>query len=813
MSDPGVRAVGIRWLAELVHRRGDLYPYRGSEQIRVPTRADEGIATQRRIQRERPDGYLVEHSVRQRVSIGGTAFELRGRVDGLLLNGDSALIEEFKTTRMDAATVHAHDGAVHWAQVQLYAALLAKEHPRIRRWRMRLLYCHPDIKDVRTYERMADRSELDRFLGETLKRFWPEEQRCHERARNAWLVAQPFPFPAYRPHQRALARRCYQALRANESLLIEAPTGSGKSMAVMYPALKNLGARERGKLLFLTSRSTGARAARSALARLDPQREYLRHVTVTAKEKACIVAGMPCSAERCRYAQGYYDKRDAAVETLLEERAISCESVEAVARQYEICPFELSLDAAVRADVVICDYNYVFDPVVRLQRFRADDEIDLLVDEAHQLGGRAADMLSARVDRYRYKAALAEPVGDAINRRLRAVDRALTALRRRHGRNIETVIDQPWSLTRAIGRLLEEVRAPANVFGTMVDLARFPLLQAALFDASRWMRSENWRATGAFEYLLDTCGGGISVRSQCLDPSRHLRDTFARYRGNIRFSGTLSPLRLYNQLHGLDEAPCERAASAFDERQLAVLLVRDINTYLRQREASISRLVEAIHRVFSACPGHCLVAFPSYAYLDCFAAAARYRFPETSLHRQTPDMTDSERAAFLATLRDSHEPLLAAVVLGGVFAESVDLSEVPLAGVVAVGVGVPPPSLARNRQRRYFDENSGNGQQVAFLQPAITRILQATGRLLRSPDQRGVICLIDPRFGYAEYQRFFPAHWRPRAVPADRLGKAVANFWKGTILPANPHIAPRAAMIAEAAASAVCDRAQARKMD
>ena len=132
----------------------------------------------------------------------------------------------------------------------------------------------------------------------------------------------------------------------------------------------------------------------------------------------------------------------------------------------------------------------------------------------------------------------------------------------------------------------------------MVDLARFPLLQAVLFDASRWMRSENWRATGAFEYLLDTCGGGISVRSQCLDPSRHLRDTFARYRGNIRFSGTLSPLRLYNQLHGLDEAPCERAASAFDERQLAVLLVRDINTYLREREASISRLVEAIHSVF-----------------------------------------------------------------------------------------------------------------------------------------------------------------------------------------------------------------------
>ena len=776
MSAGPVRTVAIRWLAEMAHRQGDLYPYRGSQQLRVATHAHEGLATQRRMQRNRPAGYRIEHPVRQRVAVGGITFELRGRVDGAALDTDPALIEEFKTTRTDVATVYAHDGAVHWAQAQLYAALLAREHPQIPRWRLRLLYCHPDSDASRIYERMAGPEELETFLGQTLTRLRPEAQRRHEQARNAWLAERPFPFARYRPHQRAVARRCYQALQHKESLLIEAPTGSGKTMAMIYASLKSLAAQGVGKVFFLTSRSTGARAARATLDTIDAGREHLRHVTITAKEKACIVAGMPCSAEHCRYARAYYDKRDAAVAALLAHRASDSELVERVARQYEVCPFELSLDAAVWSDVVICDYNYVFDPVVRLQRFMADDEIDLLVDEAHQLGSRAMDMLSVRLERTVYKAALAECSGGGIARRVKAVDRALLALRRHYGENVETVIDQPLPLNRAIGRLLEEMHA------TEVDLVRLPLLRGAVFEASRWLRAENWRSPGAFEYLLDTREGGIAVRSQCLDPSAHIRDTFARYRGNIRFSGTLSPLEFYNQLHGLDESPCERAASPFDERQLAVLLVRDINTYFREREASIGKLVGAVHAVTSANPGRYLVAFPSYAYLNRFAGAARERFPDSSLLCQTPNMTHADQNAFLGALHDNSGPLLAAVVLGGVFAESVDLAEVPLAGVIAVGVGMPPPDLARNRQRRYFDKKTGNGQKVAFLQPAMTRIVQAAGRLLRSPDQRGVICLIDPRFEFPQYRQFFPSHWRPRIVPSGELGKAVENFWKGSML-------------------------------
>ena len=778
-SEPGARAVAVRWLAEAVHRQGDLYPYRGSETIRPATRAAEGIATQRRIQRDRPPDYRTEYPVHRRIAVNGAEFELRGRVDGFLVEDDIGLVEEFKATRIDVETVHFHDGPVHWAQARLYAALLALEHRGVRNWRLRLVYCHPDTGRARTYEESSEPQALALFLRETLECLRPPAQANHERVRNAWLDARHFPYPSFRPHQRALARRCYRAMQGREALLIEAPTGSGKTMAAIYPALKSLAAAGTGKLLFLTSRGTGARAAQSALTRIDPARDCLRAVTVTAKEKACIVEGMPCSADQCFYARGYYDKRDAALEALLEERAIGPDQIESAARRHEVCPFELSLDVAVRADVVVCDYNYVFDPVVRLQRFMADDEIGLLIDEAHQLNTRTMDMLSCRLDRFTYKAALSEPVGGPVARRLKSIDRALVALRRQYGADNETVIDEPQALTRAIARFLDEMQ------DSEADLSRLSALRTAVFDAGRWLRSEGWREPGPFEYLLDTRRRCIAVRSQCLDPGRHIRETLARYRGSIRFSGTLSPLPLYNRLHGLVDAPCERAANAFGGHQLAVLLVRDIDTYYRGREESIGRLVDAVHAVFSSRAGHYLVAFPSYAYLDRFCDEARGRFPVGSLHRQVPGMTDAERDAFLAALREAGEPCLAAVVLGGVFAESVDLAEVPLAGVIAVGAGIPPPDLVRARQRRYFDQVSGNGRQVAFLLPAMTRIVQAAGRLLRSPEQRGVICLIDPRLGNAEYRQFFPAHWVPRPVPSSELGAAVAKFWEGSILRAS----------------------------
>lgn len=759
----------MRWLAEQVHRIGDLYAYRGA-----PTQGVEGIATQRRLQRNRPDGYQAELAVQMDICLKGACFELRGRVDGANLSVAPAVVEEFKTTRADPAVAHRHDGPVNWAQARLYAAMLAEAHPNLHDWRLRLLYCHPDDGRVQVFEERQSASALQAFLHDTLDRFAARmgPQREHQAARNAWLAGRDFPYPSYRPHQRAAARRCYQALRAQESLLLEAPTGSGKSMAVLYAALKSLPQTGASKLIFLTSRGTGAAAAEAALEHIDATSGHVRRITLAAKEKQCLTPGMPCAADQCRYAKGYFDKRSEAEAVLLSEPAITPERVREVGQDHEVCPYELSLDAALWSDVVIGDYNYVFDPVVRLRRFADGKDIDLLVDEAHQLSDRAEESLSVELSRGAVKAALAEPLPASLAKRLRSIDRALVNLRREHGHPDEAVIEPPAALNRAVERFLQALFSDQGVLDAL------PHTQAAAWAANRWQKGESWRRPEAFVHLLRTGGSDIEVALRCLDASEHLKESLARYRSSIRFSGTLSPLPLYNALHGLVEAPAERAGSPFESEQVAVLLVTDINTYFSGRQATMAQVIDLVRGVVEAHAGRYLLAFPSYGYLDGFAEAAMGRLDGIRLHRQTPDMTDDQRTEYLDGFARSESPALAAVVLGGVFAESVDFTTVPLSGVLAIGAGLPPPTLARASKARYFDAKSGNGTEVAYRQPAMTKVAQVAGRLLRSPGDRGVICLIDPRFGHEAQQRFFPNHWRPRKVAAHDVGAAVAKFWQ-----------------------------------
>ena len=768
----------VRWLAELVHRQGDLYAYRSGH-----TTGAEGVATQQRLQRDRPPSYRAEVPVKLDVWLGAGRFQLSGRIDGLDLDGAPPLLEEFKTTRADPQTVYAHDGPVHCAQAKLYAAMLAGEHPHVQEWRLRLLYCHPRTEQVQTFEQRETSAALRAFLEHSLRRFTARirPQQAHRAARDAWLAQRRFPYPSFRPHQKPTVRRCYQAVRDEEALLLEAPTGSGKTMTTLYAALKSLPHTGAERLMFLTSRGTGAQAAQEALKLLDAGAGRIRRITLAAKEKQCLVEGMPCAADACPYARGYFDKREAALAALLDEPALTPALLRRVGKAHEVCPYELSLDAALWVDVVVGDYNYVFDPIVHLQRFADGQAIDLLVDEAHQLSGRAAEMLSVSLRRSTIKAALAEGPSATIARGLRSLDRALLALRRSIDPGKEAIIAAPAALTRAAERFLHSLQEEG------VLLEQRANLRAAAFAASRWLRGEAWRRPETFLHSLHLQGGDIEVRLQCLDAGEHLGKVLGRYRSSIRFSGTLSPLPLYNALHGLGEAPEERAGSPFQADQLALLLVTDINTYFSFRDKSINQLIDLVCDIARDHPtGRYLAAFPSYDYLNAFLAAAGPRLGVGALHGQTPDMDDDERPNFLQRITHSPTPAFAAVVLGGVFAESVDFSAVPLSGVLVIGAGLPPPDLHRVSQERYFDAQSANGAEVAYLQPAMTRVLQVAGRLLRSPEDRGVICLIDPRFSRLDYQRFFPSHWRPERVAAKQVPAAVANFWRKPMLAHSP---------------------------
>jgi Rad3-related DNA helicase len=718
------------------------------------------------------------------------------------------LVEEYKTTRADPGQAHLANASEHWAQARLYAGLLAREGLGDTGFLLRLCYCHPDSLAVTAFEEVLTAAAAVAFLDETLAalRAWFERQIEHETARNVRIASLAFPYGEFRPFQRAMARRAYRALRDRESLLLEAPTGSGKTAATLYPAIRALESAGARRVFFLTSRNTGAHAVQDALARMDPGGEWLRHAQISARDKVCRTGEQPCDPAACPLAQGYYDRVRPAVTKLLERRAMPPEVIAEVADAHRVCPHELALDAAFWADVVIGDYNYLFDPVVRLQRFAGEQDAVVLVDEAHQLAPRVRDMLTLELSRDDVLAALAEAPPEPLAKRLRAIDRQLRALgrppaealagdaeqwvaaadrspRRPDGRGAamagrderEWPIARPAALIRALERFCDACYESATPLG-----ARPALLQA-FFVATRWVRDGDRTDEAGWLYRVQVGAGAgrqVVVVLDCLDPGSWIAERLGEYGGHVRFSGTVSPLPMYQRLHGLADAPAERSGNPFDAGQLGVLLVGDVPTYLQSRSRSLADLVALVHRVANAKSGHYLVAFPSFEYLGAFADALTAAHPEHLLEIQRPGMTDQARTDFLAAFRDCARPRIGLVVLGGVFGESVDFGGAELAGVVCVGLGLPPPSLSRDALAEHFGREGLDGRTIAYLQPAMVKVVQMAGRLLRGPDDRGVLCLVDPRFAGTACRQFFPSHWRPVPVRAAEAPAWLAKFWQ-----------------------------------
>ncbi|MEZ5550261.1 MAG: ATP-dependent DNA helicase [Pseudomonadales bacterium] len=765
-----------------MHQRGDLYP-----PLRGRVTGEEGIAAQRLAQRNRGESYEREVPVEARFELACGELTVSGRVDGCdgaYRGGAECLVEEIKATRAQGADAEAYLGSAHWAQLRLYAALLARERDA-QAWRLRLRYCHPDSGESVDFERLENPRSLAEFLAQTLSFYetWLTDQAAYVSRRNQWLGDRTFPYDGFRPHQRAMAQRAYQALRNDERLLLEAPTGGGKTMGLLFPALKVLAEGAIGQLFFLTSRSTGAIAARNACTDLAEADQRLRHIELIAKEKACPVPGMPCAAERCEYARGYYDRIHAAVRALLREPVMDPETVARVAHEHRTCPFELSLDAALWADVIIGDYNYLLDPIVRLQRFAQARDLGILIDESHQLADRVRDMLSLRLERSRVRAALQESPPEAIARRLRGLDRALLALRRSLALAGETQIDEPGALLRAIARVMQALGE--EIF----ELEAFPATRMLVFELSRWVRSESWRVPGAFSYFASADGHAVCVTLSCLDPSTYLRQVLDGYGAHIRFSGTLTPLPLFQALHGHADTAAERVASGFHAGQLATLIVDDLPVFYRERAKTLTPIADLAAAIYQAQPGNYLIALPSFEYLDAFAARLRERHPELPLDIQRRGMADTERRDFVAAFLPAPATRIGIVVLGGVFGESVDFSHAPLAGVICIGVGLPPVTVQREAAAAYFEKveigkavsgtgkKGSDGRRIAYQQPAMTKIVQMAGRLLRGPGDRGVLCLIDPRFRQADYRNFFPVHWQPEVLRARDVPGRLQAFW------------------------------------
>jgi len=774
--------ISVRELVEHILRSGDLErsAFRTGQRNTL-----EAIRAHQKIQASRPAGYDREVTVCRRFETERFILDISGRIDGVMSTPDSTVVEEIKTTTGDIETLARAENPLHWGQVKCYASLYADECG-FDRIVAQLTYYHLGTGEIHEIQRTFKREELEEFFRSLVERYldWAETLTEWYRIRDDSIAELVFPFETYRAGQRAMAAAVYTAIRDGGRLILQAPTGTGKTMGVLFPALKALGAGLTGKIFYLTARTTGKSIAEQTIDIIRERELRIKSLVLTAREKICLNPGVSCSADECGYARGFYDRINDALAAMFRIDAFTREAIEDVAQRFRVCPFELSLELAQWADCIICDYNYAFDPTVYLRRFFLEDNSDFtfLVDEAHNLPDRAREMFSAELAK--------QPVLDLR----RTIGQALPEVRRCLG-TINTRFLELRKCCDTPDRTIYGQEAPSSLF---MPLNRFirtaekwlvrnisaPFREALIdwyFEASGFLRVAE-RYDDSYATLYEKDSRDMKVKLFCIDPADQMKEALSRCRSAVFFSATVVPTDYFKHLLGCGDRDSElMLPSPFPPEHLRVIIANRVSTLYKRRDMTKHTVARSIAAFIQEHRGNYLVFFPSYEYLTLIHDIVAAEFPGFETIVQERGMTEAERAEFIGRFcRDNPETLAGFAVMGGVFGEGIDLIGDRLTGAVIVGVGLPGISPERELIRDYFARILNAGFEYAYLYPGMNRVLQAAGRVIRSETDRGAILLIDERFGTARYVSLFPREWETVHVhDEEELRNVMDIFWRG----------------------------------
>jgi DNA excision repair protein ERCC-2 len=779
---PQAHIVSVHSLVAFVMQEGDLTP--GGFQKR--DRAQAGTQGHKQVQRSRPEGYQTEIEIALWVEGEERPIQVRGRIDGLYATQEPVIIEEIKTTTLALDLVSEEHNQLHWAQVQCYAYMLARQE-NFREVRIHLTYYQLDSQAEKTFERQFTATELETFFCDLITPYlvWFRKVRERQTQRNQSIQVLDFPYDDYRPGQRDMAVEVYKAIRANDRLYVQAPTGVGKTIAALFPAVKAVGLGLVDKIFYLTAKTPGRFVAEVALDDMRRAGLHFKSVTLTAKDKICFCPPANCDPDECVFARNYFGKVKTALTEIDQYDAFSRPVIEQIAREYEICPFEFSLDLALWVDCIICDYNYAFDPRVYLRRFFdfSTDPYVFLIDEAHNFPDRARSMYSAELDKKTVLAlrrALKTHL-PVLVKKLSAINKILLEKRKAcQADGLDALVEQesPEKLLKA----LREFNQKAEDWLVLNHPAEFRKeLLDFYFLCSNYLRMADYFDTFYVSYFERKGIADLKAKLFCLDPAPMLAAPLERSQSTIFFSATLLPLDYFKKLlTGSVDHPKRVFRSPFPVDNVRLLIHNRISTKYRQRADSYAPIASAIETICSAQTGNYLVFFPSYAYMAAVLELVKERLPEEQLLVQDRGMTEAARETFLAQFStDNPETLIGFAVMGGIFGEGIDLVGERLIGAVVVGVGLPQLGLERDLIRGYFDQHNGSGFAYAYQYPGFNRVLQATGRVIRTETDRGIIVLIDERFTHARYRSLFPAHWRKFQViqSEGEIKDQLGRFW------------------------------------
>lgn len=681
---------------------------------------------------------------------------LSGRMDGFK-KGDVPEIEEIKLFSGDHPPLSPYPA--HRAQAVVYAHMVACQDGAQT---IRIITCYVDKKGgvVAAFPETLSKDDCAREFNALYDAYaaWQETLKRHREKRDATLQALTFPYETYRKGQREMAVQVFTAISRQKRLLSELPTGTGKSAAVLFPSLMAMGRGLTEQIFYLTARTTQRKAAQECLGLFRHQPLSLWALTLTAREKQCFMGGQ-CDLDTCPYAIGFFTRLPDAVKAILPLENWDEQTIFQTAQQHMVCPFEFSLSLSEIADVVICDYNYAFDPTAHIQRvFDERRDMTLLIDESHNVLSRVRDMLSASID-----------------------TQALRLLRKAYPKRSHAMYKQLTALIKGIDTLEGPGVVPLRESG-FKDL--FTRLQEALLDemgrmAATDLHFEIYMALKTFlfslegenhTYILEGKGRQKRLTAFCLSVAEHIGAVTRGMRGVVFFSATLSPLEEMKVLLGGEEEDAVfRMPSPFPPERFFLKRLR-VNTRYAAREETAAEVAGAIRALFTAKAGKYIAFFPSFKYLSVVAE----HLTDLPLLPQTQGMDEAARDAFLAQFDEGPSAVLGLCVMGGVFSEGVDLPGDRLHGVMLVGVGLPQVNIFQETLRDYYEQRFSQGFRYAYQIPGMHKILQAAGRVIRSETDRGAALLIDDRYFQRAYENLCPPHWR---FHEGELKESVQLFW------------------------------------
>jgi DNA excision repair protein ERCC-2 len=741
------------------------------------------------------EGMQGHATVRRRRAAGASAYEaevsLQGEYAGLLVRGradgfDAALqqLEEIKTYRGDLAAQPANHRALHWAQLRIYGWLLCQQRGLAQLPKLRLALVYFDIvsQQETLVTESATADELHAHFNTQCARFlqWAEQEHAHRAQRDHALSALAFPHPKFRTGQRELAKAVYQVQRAGRCLLAQAPTGIGKTVGTLFPALKAMPGQTVDKLFFLTAKSSGRQLALDAAQQIQGAgaKQAVRWLELVARDKACEHPDKACHGESCPLAQGFYDRLAAARQSAVAQPLLDRTTLRNTALAHNICPYYLGQEMVRWSDVVVGDVNYYFDTSALLHSLAQQNDwrVTLLIDEAHNLLERARQMYSATLDHLTLRmlrrtapAALQKPL-DRLHRQWLALLKPLASAYTAMDAVPAKFLGALQNASNAIGEHFAE--HPTDVEPALqrfqFDAAQFVRLAEGLMDTAQ---SNEAAATDVptsaalnkhslFDIQRpeeDPAASRLTMR--CVVPAPHLAPRLANAHAAVLFSATLSPRNFYQDMLGL---PANTAwidvAAPFTADQLTVQVARHISTRYNDRAASLQPMAEQMAAQYTNAPGHYLAFFSSYDYLQQAADAFALHAPEVPIWRQSRRMLEAEQAQFLARFVPAGRGIGFAV-LGGAFSEGIDLPGDRLIGAFIATLGLPQVNPVNEQFRERLQARFGRGYDYAYLYPGLQKVVQAAGRVIRTPEDQGTLLLLDQRFARAEVRRLLPAWW------------------------------------------------------